>query len=139
VSVQPNCVSLIICDTVIEDARTRNKSLISMFNGILAQRVPARHDKMCAFVALTGGRGRHAITLRLCYDKTYDTDLLSLQGEVDFPAADPHAVVDLVFEIRGFVFPEFGNYTFEVMHESVPLLTRRFSVNELPSAVPPAG
>ena len=130
-SVRPNGLSLIICDSVIEDARTRNKSLISMFNGILAQQVPARHDKMCAFIALGGGRGQVPITLRLCHDEDYEPDLLRLAGAVDFPPGDPHAVVDLVFEIRGFVFRKFGNYTFEVLHENVPVLARRFAVNTL--------
>lgn len=136
-SVQPNCVSLIICETVIEDARSRNKSLINMFNGILAPRLPARHDRLCAFAAITGGRGKVNVVLRLCYDKDYEKDLLHLEGEVEFPASDPNAVVDLVFEIRGFVFEQFGNYTFEVVHGQVPLLTRRFTVNQLQTQPPP--
>ena len=132
--VEPRCVALILCETVIEDRRTRNKSLINMFNGILAHQTPMRHDRMCAFAAFTGGRGTTSIALRLCYDKDYDKDLARLPGKVVFPPGNPHAVVDLVFEMRGFVFPEFGNYTLEVMHEAVPLLARRFSVAKPPPA-----
>jgi hypothetical protein len=131
-ALQPICLSLVLCDSVIEDFRTRNKSLINMFNGILSPAVPVRHDKMCAFAAFTGGRGKMPISLRLCFDKEYETDMLRLGGAIQFPPDDPQAVVDLVFEIRGFVFPKFGNYTFELMCDEVPLMTRRFTVTQAP-------
>jgi hypothetical protein len=115
---------------VIEDTRSRNKSLINMFNGVLTPSVPVRHDKMCAFAVFTGGRGNVPIALRLCYDKDYETDLLNLGGTVQFPQNNPNAVVDIVFEIRGFVFPQFGDYTFELVTGGVPLMTRRFSVTQ---------
>lgn len=115
---------------MIEDVRTRNKSLISMFNGVLSASVPIRHDKMCAFASFTSGRGTVPIVLRLCYDLEYQTDLLSLTGDVEFPSNNPNAVVDMVFEIRGFPFQKFGAYTFEVLCDGVPLMQRRFSVTQ---------
>lgn len=128
--VAPQCLALVLCDAVIEDVRSRNKSLINMFNGILSTTVPVRHDKMCAFAAFTGGRGPVPIALRLCYDPEYEKDLLRLGGTVDFPADNPQAVVDLVFEIRGFVFPQFGQYTFEVICDDVPIMARRFTISK---------
>jgi len=128
--VQPQCNALILCDHVIEDVRTRNKSLISMFNGVLSAAVPIRHDKMCAFASFTGGRGVVPIVLRLCFDQEYETDLLSLTGDVEFSSSNPNAVVDMVFEIRGFPFQKFGGYTFEVVCDGVPLMQRRFNVTQ---------
>ena len=136
--VQPQCLALVLCDSVIEDARTRNKSLINMFNGLLTPQVPVRQERLVAFAAFTGGRGSVPIALRLCFDKEYERDLLRLPAEVEFPRDLPHAVVDLVFEIRGFVFPSYGNYTFEVRCEEVPVLMRRFTVAQ-PPAPSPAG
>lgn len=135
--VQPQCAALILCDHVIEDVRTRNKSLISMFNGVLSANIPVRHDKMCAYASFTGGRGEVPIALRLCFDREYQTDLLRLDGGVDFPLNSPNAVVDMVFEIRGFVFPQFGGYTFEILCEGVPLMQRRFNVTQ--ATVEPEG
>jgi hypothetical protein len=138
--IPPLCLALVLCDTVIEDTRTRNKSLINMFNGLLTPAVPVRHDKMCAFAVFSGGRGRVPIALRLCYDKDYETDLLLLGGTVQFPQGDPNAVVDIVFEIRGFVFQKFGQYTFELVTGGTPIMTRRFSVSPSPQvAGTPAG
>ena len=127
--VQPQCTALILCDQVIEDVRTRNKSLISMFNGVLTPTVPMRHDKMCAFASFTGGRGTVPIALRLCYDRDYEADLIRLEGVVDFPPHNPNAVVDMVFEIRGFPFQEYGAYTFEVVCNGLSLMQRRFNVS----------
>lgn len=136
--VLPTCLGLMICDTVLEDVRTHNKSLINMFNGILTPAVPARHDKMCVFLVFTGGRGRVPVKLRLCHDQEYEKDLLPpMGGDVDFPPHNPHAVVDMVFEIRGFVFPQFGSYTFEILCNEVPLVSRRFTVSPPPPPFPP--
>jgi hypothetical protein len=132
--VAPQCLALVLCDAVIEDMRSRNKSLINMFNGILSNQVPVRHDKMCAFAAFTGGRGPVPIALRLCYDLDYEKDLLRLGGVVDFPVDNPQAVVDLVFEVHGFVFPKFGQYTFEVICDDVPIMARRFTISAKSSA-----
>lgn len=128
--VAPHCLALVLCDAVIEDVRTRNKSLINMFNGILSHQVPVRHDKMCAFAAFSGGRGAVPISLRLCYDPEYEKDLLRMGGNVEFPVDNPQAVVDMVFEIRGFVFPQFGQYTFEIIADDVPILSRRFTITK---------
>jgi hypothetical protein len=136
--VHPECLALVVCETVIEDFRSRNKSLINMFNGILAPQTPVRHDRMCAFAAFTGGRGTVPISLRLVRDAAWDEDLMRLGGQVDFPPNDPNAVVDLVFEIRGFVFPEFGAYTFQLLAEEHILAMRRFNVSKPPEEPPPA-
>lgn len=143
-AVLPTCLAFAICDTVIEDALTRNKSLINMFNGILAENVPAIHDKLCVFVALTGARGQVPVRLRLCYDPEYEKDLLAgfgIDHMVQFPANQPQTVIDMVFVIRLLRFPHFGSYTFEILCEDVPLIARRFSVQRPPVAgmpmVPP--
>jgi len=136
--VTPQCTSLILCDAVIEDVRSRNKSLINMFNGVLTPQVPFRHDKMCAFASFTGGRGQVPIALRLCHDQSYETDLVRLPGEIEFPRDMPHGVVDMVFEIRGFVFPDYGAYTFELVCDGVPLLSRRFTVSAPAEPAEPA-
>jgi hypothetical protein len=128
--VAPQCVALILCDAVIEDVRTHNKSLINMFNGVLSPQVPVRHDKMCAYASFTSGRGTVPIVLRICYDKEYEEDVLHLPSEVVFAGNNPMGVVDMVFEIRGLLFTRFGNYTFEVLCDGVPLLARRFTVTE---------
>jgi hypothetical protein len=130
--VKPECLALVLCDSVVEDVRTRNKSLINMFNGILTPSVPVRHDRMCAYAAFGGGRGQVPIALRLCRDAEYEVDLLRLGGTVEFPPNDPQAVVDLVFEVRGFVFPQLGGYTFELRCDDQILAMRRFTVSKAP-------
>jgi Family of unknown function (DUF6941) len=141
--IAPQCLALVLCDAVIEDLLTRNKSLINMFNGILTQQVPVRHNKMCVFAAFSGGRGRVPISLRLCHDQDYQASLLpaELQRDIEFRPESPHAVVDIVFEVRGFVFPKFGDYTLEVLCDGVPIASRRFSVNHHPGGapIPPPG
>lgn len=127
--VAPQCITLALCDTVIEDVKTRNKSLINLFNGILAASVPVRHDKMCAFASFSGGRGSVPLKLRLWHDQDFDHPVLEMGGTVSFP--DHLAVIDLVFEVRGLTLPKFGNYIVDIVVDGVPIISRRFNVTEL--------
>lgn len=126
--VAPQCIAFVVCDAVIEDKVTQNKSLINIFNGIKSTVVPVRHDKMCVFASFTGGRGPVPIVFRLCHSQDYEADILHMGGTVEFPNDNPHAVVDLVCEIRGLRIEKFGIHIFEVVIDGVPVATRRIDV-----------
>src|SRR5690606_17386799 len=95
-----------------------------------------RHDSMYVFSALTAGRGQVPISLRLCFDQDYETDLLRMGDNVLFPTEHQQKTTDLVFDIRGFVFPHFGSYTFELRCEDIILASRRFEVDTLDQTCP---
>ena len=59
------CVALIICDDVIEDRRTGNKSLIGLFNGIGAGQLPAVHPRMYLVASVTSGSGAWTFSFRI--------------------------------------------------------------------------
>ena len=54
---QPKYLAMLLCDYLVMDAETRNKSLIGIFNRVNASRFPVRHDRMHVFIALTNGHG----------------------------------------------------------------------------------
>ena len=66
----PKHLAMLLCDYLILDAETRNKSLIGIFHRIQALKFPVRHDRMHVFVALTDGHGeytgRHGFTCSRC-------------------------------------------------------------------------
>ena len=45
------CVSLIVCNEVIEDKRSGNKTLVGLFNGIMTPRLPASHPRCNDFAS----------------------------------------------------------------------------------------
>jgi hypothetical protein len=129
---RPRAVAMIICDLVLHDERTRNASLIGLFNEIRGQRLPMLHDRLHVFISLTDGHGRLPFTLQC---KTPDdTVIWRNQGEIAF--ASPLDVQNVDIEIRGLVLPVDGIYTFEFDCGGEVAL-RRFAVMAGPPAPPP--
>jgi hypothetical protein len=129
---QPMAQALVICDQIIEEARTQKKSLIGIFNNVYASTFPVQHPKMCVYASLTNGRGRVKIELRgvrVGDEGSDDKQILSVSGTIEFP--DPNQVVEMVFNLNGVPFERPGLHTFELHCEGNLLLEKRFSVAEL--------
>ena len=123
----PICVAVIICNEIIEDKRTNNKTLVSLFNGIGVTQLPAVHPRMFLMASLTNSVGRFNLSFRI--KGPTDRELARFDGEAIFP--DPLAVVDIVVEIQGLQIEEQGTYFVDVMCGDRPLGHRRFDVRIL--------
>ncbi|MHC5056194.1 MAG: DUF6941 family protein [Planctomycetota bacterium] len=95
----PKHLAMLLCDYLVLDAETHNKSLIGIFNRVNASKFPVRHDRMHVFVALTDGHGEYGASLRI--KSSAGKQLLSLDGKVDM--RDPLGVAEINFNIRGLV------------------------------------
>lgn len=124
---KPIALAMIICDTVIEDKLTNKKMLIGLFNRINSPKAPCIHPCVNVFLSLTEGIGEYEGKLR-CIDVTTEKTTLELGGKINFQ--NIKEVVELNFELRGIVFPNFGEYRFEFFCSEEPLISRRFIVSE---------
>ena len=125
---QPLCIAVVICNEIIEDKRTNNKSLISLFNSIGVQRLPAVHPRMFLMASLTNGTGAYVLTFKI----TGPSGLEIAKFEVEAMFSSPLGVVDYVVEIQNLQLNEEGTYFVDVMSGNHPLGHRRFNVNMLP-------
>lgn len=122
---KPKCLALILCDQVIEDKRTNNKTLVGLFNRIQATNLPAIHPKMCIVVSLCNGRGKVPIQVQI-NSLTTEELLFKAEGQVEFN--DPLAVCDLIFDLRQVPFKQEGTHAVTVSAMGEQLLERRFIV-----------
>lgn len=122
----PICVALVLCDQVIEDVRTGNKSLIGLFHGISTAALPAVHPRLTLFAAVTSGRGPWAFTFRITTPS--GQELMRMQDTVEI--TDPLAVHDLVVEVRSLPLTEEGVHFVDFLlgPGEAPLANRRFAV-----------
>jgi hypothetical protein len=120
---------MVICNEIIEDKWTNNKSLIGLFSSIAAPGVPAQHSRMFIMVSLTDGRGHWPCLLRI--ESPNGDELFKAEGALDFD--DPLAVHDLVIEVRGLPLPETGEYHVGLICGGRPLASRRFTVVQEPA------
>jgi len=118
-------LGMIICDTVIQDIKTKKKSLIGIFSQINAVRAPIQHPKMVVFLVLTEGNGRYDCELRCVRDDDHAA-VMTAKGRIDFK--NPQQVLELAFDLNGPVFPDFGHYRFEFFAEGEPVISRKFRV-----------
>lgn len=125
-SEKPLGVAIVICERVITEARSNNKTLISTFNHITAKAFPCRHPQMAVYVALTSGQGEKRIDLVLRRDQ--ETPVIKMGGKVRF--LNPNQVIELIFDLRSLVFPRPGVYAFEVLADEEIVLESRFQVTQ---------
>ena len=121
----PECLALVLCEQVIEDKRTNNKTLVGLFNQITAANLPLIYPKMTIVVSLCNGHGKVPVEVRI--NSLANEELIfKVIGEVAFK--DPLDVCDLIFELRQVPFKHEGTYAITVLANEKQLLERRFIV-----------
>ncbi|MBI1882995.1 MAG: hypothetical protein HYS08_02180 [Chlamydiae bacterium] len=121
----PKALTLITCDDIIDDKRTHKKSLIGIFNSILAKDFPVCHGRMNIYFTLTNCNGKYNIILEC--KKFKDTkSLVNVQGSLE--SKDSNAIFECAFELLNVSFPEPGKYKFQVLIDNKPVAERVFSL-----------
>jgi len=121
----PAPLAMVICDDVIDDRRTGKKSLIGIFSNIYAQKVPCSHARLNVFLSLTEGIGDYDMKVR-CVKVGEEKEIMSMGGPIKF--ANPNQIVEFNFEILGLIFPDYGDYRFEILCNNKPVIARKFIV-----------
>jgi len=122
---KPIGIALIICDRVITDAQTKEKTLVGTFNRISARAFPCVHPRMSIFVAVTNGRGPTNAHVR-CVNETTGDVVFEANGPITFK--DPNHVVEMNFQLGNVVFPKPGLHGVEFLCDGEIILQRRFQV-----------
>jgi hypothetical protein len=133
---KPICVALVICNEVIEDKRSGNKTLVGLFNSIMTPQLPATHPRMFLFASLTSGTGDWTFSFRITAPS--GREVLRMQDMARFE--DPLIGHDLVVELRNLPIEEAGVYFVDLFLNEMPIANRRFTVTvQMPTPGPPPG
>lgn len=120
----PVCVSTLICNEVIEDKRSGNKTVVGIFNAVGAAQLPATHPRMTIMASITNVD--RELPVQLVMRGPEGKELLRADASV--PSRTPGDVVDLLFEINNTTFTEYGDHTVEVRVGGETVGARRFQV-----------
>lgn len=101
------CLACILCETVLQDQQTKNKSLINMFNHVMIGQFPAQMYRLSVLVSITDGRGESEGRLEI--DDPDDEPVIQAVTRIQFH--DPTVIYDLCFEFRDVVFRKAGRYS----------------------------
>jgi len=122
---RPKCLALILCDLCIQDRKTKNKTLVGLFNGIVVAGIPAVFPRMTIVFTLVDGRGKVPVNVTI-RDLSSDQKIFDAPGTAEFK--DPLGELDVVIELRNVPFRRLGEYVVEVVAAGELLGSRRFSV-----------
>jgi len=122
----PVCVATVICNEVIEDRRSGNKTVVGIFNAIGTTQLPATHPRMTVMASVTNAE--REVTVKLILRGPEGKEILSADAKV--PARGPGDVIDLLFELNNITFNEHGDFIFEIFYNDDVIGARRFMVVE---------
>jgi hypothetical protein len=128
---KPIGIALLICDRVITDAVTHEKTLVSTFNQILAKSCPCVHPRMTIFVAVTNGRGPTEAEIRCVNEADEQSVVFGMNGTISFP--DPNHVVEMSFRFNNVTFSKPGLHGVEFLCDGELVLQSRFQVTIIKS------
>jgi hypothetical protein len=126
-------VALVLCDEVVEDRRSGNKTLVGLFSNIHASQLPAVHPRMHVMASLTSGRGDWPFMLRILGPS--GQEVMRMQERVKL--IDPLTVHDVVIEVRMLPITEPGVHFVDLLIGNTPIANRRFTVHTCAHNAPP--
>jgi hypothetical protein len=101
------CISIIICDDIYRDEKTKKLVIIGTFNTLNASAFPCKHPHMRVLFTITNGKGDYDLKLSIEHEKSGQR-LVELGGP--FHVDDPLAIVDVDAEVAELVFEKPGKY-----------------------------
>jgi hypothetical protein len=122
----PEVLAMTIADAAHRDGATGKFSLLGTFNAIAARSFPHVHPCMAVYLALTDGRGKTPLTLRLIDADEEEAPIFQIQATVDFP--DPLQMVEVAFSCPRLEFRHAGEYRLQLFAGDEPLMERRLLV-----------
>ncbi|MFQ5491035.1 MAG: hypothetical protein ACE5GE_09965 [Phycisphaerae bacterium] len=133
----PDILSLIVCDQIITDRLTGKQSLIGMFSTIHSWRFPVMHPNLCVYVALTEGRGKTPLTIRIIDADDARPPVVEGTGVVEFN--NPRAIANLALQFQGLTFPQPGEYRVQILCNQAPLRDARLTLVKVDRPKRPPG
>ena len=121
----PLCVAIIICNEIIEDKTTNNKTLVGLFNSISVSALPAMHPRLFFFASVTHIQGDQPLSFTIT--SPTGKEILRADGAVS-SGGDIGAVIDLTLQVLGLTVGEEGMHSLNVVSGQTVLGSRSFSV-----------
>ena len=121
--IQPILLSAIVCEKVIFDKVSGTPSIINIIQAINASKYPLRYGGIVFFCELTNGHGSTEAKIRLVNVQENDRVIFEQGGKIRFK--DVKEVVTLAVNLHGIVFPQPGEYRFQLFGDEYLLGERR--------------
>jgi hypothetical protein len=117
---------MVICDLVWRDPGTGKATLLGCFSAVTAAKFPASIFSLGLYLALTDGRGKIPIRIRIVDADESREPVFESVAEFDF--TDPRVIAEICLNMTGLTFPEPGEYRCQAFAGNEFLIERRILV-----------
>ena len=101
------CISIIVCNDIYRDERSKNLVLCGTFNQVVGKKFPCRVPRMSVLVTLTNGLGNYDLRISVEHEAS-GVEILVLDGTAII--SDPLSVQDVHVQMNEIVFEKPGKY-----------------------------
>jgi hypothetical protein len=124
----PTVLAFLVCETVIHDAETQKKTIVGVFDRVLAATVPQSLN-VALYAKMVEGNGQYTFKIRMVNLKD-ETPVV--QVPITGNWANPQGPFELGVNFRGLVIPQFGTYEFQIYANDVYLGRAVFTLENMP-------
>lgn len=122
----PIPLSMVLCDTIIEDRKTAKKSLIGLFSTVTTAQVPCVLGRFGVFISLTEGIDEYSCSLQ-CVFSDDNSVIGEIKGSIKF--RNRRDIVEIALDIGGINLLKFGDYRLDLYCDQSLLISRTFTVS----------
>lgn len=127
---QLTCISILVCDDIYRDEKTRKLVIVGTFNVINSPRFPCTHPRLRVLFTLTNGRGRYTLMLAV-EEAASGRRIVEMSGPAD--VQNPLDIADIDVEMQNVTLPNPGKYWVQVYADGELVAQRPFVANLVPA------
>jgi hypothetical protein len=106
----PLCVAVLLCESIITEEGSRNRTLVRAFDHMGALAVPTTHPRLTLFCSLTGGTGEPEITVEVLSPERERLFVLTTTVRFESPLDFRYVEASM----QDFPLPDEGIYQFRI-------------------------
>ena len=130
----PYALALVVADGLHLEHGSGKITILGTFATVGSTKFPCVHPQIGVYMALTNGRGKSKVNLKLCDVDEEKPPLFTHTIDIDIPS--PLAVIELCAQIVGVKFDLPGDYRLQLFVNDIFLMERRIVVLNLNEAPP---
>jgi hypothetical protein len=108
----PTLLAFLICDTVIQDAGSKKRTLVGVFDRIWSPIAPFAINSLGLYAKMVDGSGQYVVKVRMVNLTRDETPVMEIKANVDWK--DPDEAMELGMNFAGLPLPDFGMYEIQL-------------------------
>ena len=130
----PMLDGILLCDQIIEDRLSGKKTIVGIFQEILAAKFPCVHSSMWIYAVISDAEGDYEFELRLCDGESLNVIGLSRTGTIRI--ANRLQRTEIQIRMDGLPLAKPGQYVFQILANNELVAEKPFYAREVQRAKP---